>query len=73
MKIGPNSNADSRFYIETGMKTKGRDMGYFHIEDLRYQSFNKNGDETEEFDMIENGCNRVGPLVEFKGKFYLVF
>ena len=43
-------------------------MGYFHIEKLHYQSFDHKGDLINNFDMIEDGCNLVGPLIEFKGE-----
>ena len=68
LKIGPNSDADARFFIKTGMNTYNRDMGFFHIEKLHYQGFDHNGDLIENFDMIEKGCNVVGPLLEFNGE-----
>lgn len=67
MKIGPNSNAESRFYVETGMNTHNRELGYFHLERLYYQGFDENDTLVGEFDVIENGCNEVGALVEFNG------
>ena len=72
MKIGPNSDANSRFFVKTGMDTQGRDMGYFHIEELRYEGFNHENDKIDDIDMIIDGCNQVGPLLEFKSKFNLV-
>ena len=69
MKIGPKSNAKSRFYVQTGMDTHNRPLGYFHIEKLYYEGFDSNGTSITKFDMIENGCNEVGALVEFNGEF----
>ena len=51
------------------MDTHKRQLGYFHIEKLYYQGFDHNGTLINKFDVIENGCNRVGPLVDFKGEF----
>ena len=61
-------NLPKRFYIETGMDTHNRDLGYFHIERLYYQGFDHDGSVISDFDIIENGCNLVGPLVEFNGE-----
>ena len=71
MKIGPNSDANSRFFVKTGMETQGRNMGYFHIEELRYEGFNHENKKINDIDMIIDGCNRVGPLVEFKSELTL--
>ena len=69
MKIGPKSNAETRFFVKTGMDTHNRDLGYFHIEKLYYEGFNHTNDLINNFDMIEDGCNLVGGLIEFKGEF----
>ena len=73
MKIGPKSDANSRFFVKTGMDTHNRELGYFHIEKLYYQGFDHSGTLINKFDVIENGCNRVGPLVEFKGEFTVIY
>ena len=52
------------------MDTHGSDMGYFHIENLIYQGFDHEGDLINGIQMIEDGCNLVGPLIEFKGIYY---
>ena len=65
-------NLLSRFFVETGMDTHSRNLGYFHIEKLYYQGFDHDEKLVGQFDIIENGCNRVGPLIEFTGKFGLV-
>ena len=49
------------------MDTNGRDMGYFHIENLIYQAYDRDGDLMVGIPMIEDGCNLIGPLIEFKG------
>ena len=69
MKIGPKSNAESRFFVKTGMDTHGRNLGYFHIERLYYEAVDKDNRMVGKFDLIQNGCNRVGNLVEFEGEF----
>ena len=69
MKIGPKSNAESRFYIKTGMDTHNRNLGYFHVEKLHYKGFDHNASMINNFDMIEEGCNLVGGLIEFKSEF----
>ena len=69
MKIGPKSNAESRFFVRTGMDTHSRKLGYFHIEKLYYEAVDETETSIAKFDLIENGCNRVGKLIEFNGEF----
>ena len=70
IKIGPKSKPDSRFFVQTAMNTNGRDMGYIHIESLVYQAFDHDGKQVLGISMIEDGCNLVGNLIEFKGIAY---
>jgi len=52
MKIGPNSDDNSRFFfVKSEMDTRGRDMSYSHTEELRYEGFNRDNNKINDIDV----------------------